>query len=190
MPTVDGRYKVPHFDATAEADAIFREYEVPTTFLRTTLFYEGFAGATGPSRGDDGALVLTLPMAYQKLSSIAVGDIGATALGIFRRGAEFIGRTVSIAGDHLTGEQYASALSDALGEPVSYRPMGWDDFVPRASPSRSRWETRFSTTRRTRSVSSTIGTWPRGVSSIRDCSRSATGLPCTAGTFKFRDCQI
>jgi hypothetical protein len=95
VPTVDERYKVPHFDAKAEADALFREYDVPTTFLRTTLFYEGFAGATGPSRGDDGALVLTLPIAGQKLSSIAVGDIGRTALGIFKRGGEFIGRTVT-----------------------------------------------------------------------------------------------
>ncbi|MGH3642076.1 MAG: NmrA family NAD(P)-binding protein [Mycobacterium sp.] len=95
VPSVDERYKVPHFDAKAEADALFREYDVPTTFLRTTFFFEGFAGGLGPSRGDDGTLALTLPMADQKLSGIAVGDIGRTALGIFRRGAEFIGRTVA-----------------------------------------------------------------------------------------------
>ena len=102
--------------------------DVPTTFLRTTMFYEGFASATGPTRGADGTLVLTLPMADQTLSGIAVADIGRTALGIFRRGAQLIGETVSIAGDHLTGGQYAAALSDALGEPVTYRPMGRDDF--------------------------------------------------------------
>jgi uncharacterized protein YbjT (DUF2867 family) len=134
VPTVDERYKVPHFDAKAEADALFRGYDVPTTFLRTTLFYEGFAGATGPSRGDDGGLVLTLPLADQKLSSIAVGDIGRTALGIFKHGDDFIGRTVGIAGDHLTGEQYAAALGDAIGEPVAYRPASWDDFRAQGFP--------------------------------------------------------
>src|SRR6185312_11492546 len=33
MPTLMGKYKVPHFDAKGEADHIFRELGVPTTFL-------------------------------------------------------------------------------------------------------------------------------------------------------------
>ncbi|KAA0098649.1 NmrA/HSCARG family protein [Mycolicibacterium sp. P1-18] len=134
VPDVDGAYKVPHFDAKGEADAVFREYDVPTTFLRTTFFFEGFAGGLGPVRGDDGTLVLTLPMADQPMSSIAVADIGRTALGIFRRGPELVGATIAIAGDHLTGEQYAAALGDALGEEVSYRPLGWDDFRAQGFP--------------------------------------------------------
>lgn len=134
VPSVDGAYKVPHFDAKAEADALFAEYDVPTTYLRTTLFFEGFAESMGPIRDDDGALVLTLPMADQKLSGISVGDIGKTALGIFTRGTEFIGRTVSIAGDHLTGDEYAAAIGDALGEAVAYRPLGWDEFRAQGFP--------------------------------------------------------
>ena len=134
MPNVDGSYKVPHFDAKAEADALFTEYDVPTTYLRTTLFFEGFAESMGPVRADDGTLILTLPMAQEKLSGIAVGDIGRTAFGIFQRGTEFVGKTVSIAGDHLTGEQYAAALSDSLGEDVAYRPLGWDEFRAQGFP--------------------------------------------------------
>ncbi|MFB1294404.1 NmrA/HSCARG family protein [Mycobacterium sp. pW049] len=128
VPTVEGRYKVPHFDAKAEADSRFVENDVPTTFLRTTMFFEGFAGAMGPMRDERGNLVLALPIADELLSTIAVADIGKTAVAIFVRGHEFIGQTVSIAGDHLTGEQYASALSEAKGEAVAYRPMSWDDF--------------------------------------------------------------
>jgi uncharacterized protein YbjT (DUF2867 family) len=134
VPDVDGTYKVPHFDAKGEADAMFREYDVPTTFLRTTFFFEGFAGGLGPVRGDDGTLVLTLPMADQSMSGIAVDDIGRTALGVFRRGPELVGATVSIAGDHLTGEQYAAALGDAIGEEVLYRPLGWDQFRAQGFP--------------------------------------------------------
>ncbi len=134
VPTVDEHYKVPHFDAKAEADGVFREHDVPTTFLRTTFFFEGFASGLGPSRADDGALVLTVPMADQPLSGIGVADIGKTALGIFARGGEFVGQTVSIAGDHLTGDQYAAALSDALNEPVTYRPIGWDDYRAQGFP--------------------------------------------------------
>lgn len=134
VPDVDGAYKVPHFDAKSEADAMFREYDVPTTFLRTTLFFEGFAGSLGPVRGDDGTLLLTLPMADQLMSAIAVGDIGRAALGVFRRGQELVGATVSIAGDHLTGNQYAAALGDTLGEEVLYRPLGWDEFRAQGFP--------------------------------------------------------
>lgn len=128
VPTVDERYKVPHFDAKSEADQLFTRYGVPTTFLRTAGFFEGFTGPLAPVRNADGSMVLTLPMADQPMSGIAVEDIGKTALGIFKRGAEFIGQTVSIAGEHLTGEEYAAALADAMGEPVLYRPQGWDDF--------------------------------------------------------------
>ena len=134
VPTVGDHYKVPHFDAKAEADGILREYDVPTTFLRTTLFFEGFAGALAPTRGDDGTLKLTLPIADQPMSGIAVADIGKSALQIFKRGNEFLGTTLSIAGDHLTGEQYAAGLSAAYGETVAYRPLTWDEFRAQGFP--------------------------------------------------------
>jgi hypothetical protein len=72
--------------------------------LRTTFFFEGFLRQdTGPARDTDGTLTLTIPMADRPLAGIAVAHIGRTALGIFKRGSEFIGKPVSIAGDHLTG---------------------------------------------------------------------------------------
>ena len=135
VPTVDELYKVPHFDAKGEADELFTKYGVPTTFLRTSFFFEGFAGGLAPVRDASGKLVLTLPIADQPMSGIAVEDIGKTALGIFKRGQALIGKTVSIAGDHLTGEEYAAALSDALGEPVVYQPNSWDDFRALPFPS-------------------------------------------------------
>jgi uncharacterized protein YbjT (DUF2867 family) len=124
VPTVFGSYKVPHFDAKGEANALFTELGVPTTFLQTTFFYEAFIVAgQGPHRDENGELVLTIPMAGNKLALIAADDIGRTALGVFRRGADFIGKTVSIAGAHATGEQLAAKFTAALGEKVVYRPL-------------------------------------------------------------------
>jgi hypothetical protein len=54
------------------------------------------------------------------LSSIAVEDIGKCAYGTFKRGREFINRTVGIAGEHLTGAQMARQLTHALGQEVRY----------------------------------------------------------------------
>ncbi|RZS32277.1 uncharacterized protein YbjT (DUF2867 family) [Herbihabitans rhizosphaerae] len=127
VPTLDdGKYTVPHFDAKAEADEVFGRAGVPTTFLRTAFFFEGFFGFAAPRRDEQGRLVLTLPMAQARLSGIASEDIGKTALGVFRRGAELVGRTISIAGDHLTGAEYAAAISAAIGEPVTYQALGFD----------------------------------------------------------------
>ena len=121
MPTLMDRYKVPHFDAKGEADAAFRELGVPTTFFRTTFYWENLIHfGLGPRRAADGVLDLALPMGTKRLAGIAADDIGQVAYAIVREGAAWIGRTVSIAGDHLTGAEMATALGGALGEPVRY----------------------------------------------------------------------
>jgi hypothetical protein len=56
----------------------------------------------------------------KKLPGIAAEDIGRCAYGIFRNGATWIGKTVGIAGEHLTGTQMAAAFSQALGRAVTY----------------------------------------------------------------------
>jgi uncharacterized protein YbjT (DUF2867 family) len=121
MPTLMGKYKVPHFDGKGEANAIFKELGVPTTFLVTSFYWENFIHfGMGPKKGADGKLAITLPMGGRKLAGIASEDIGKTAYAIFEDGDEMIGKTVGIAGGHLTGEQMAKSLSKALGQTVSY----------------------------------------------------------------------
>ena len=39
MPTLMGKYKVPHFDAKGEADQEFTKLGVPTTFLLTSFYW-------------------------------------------------------------------------------------------------------------------------------------------------------
>ncbi len=121
MPTLMGKYKVPHFDAKGEADEIFRQLGVPTTFLLTAFYWDNliYFGA-GPQRGPDGVLAITFPMDDKRLPGIASVDIGKCAFGIFKRGREFIGKTVAIAGEHLSGKQMADALTQALGQEVRY----------------------------------------------------------------------
>ncbi len=121
MPTLMGKYKVPHFDGKGEANAAFTELGVPTTFLLTSFYWENFIYfGMGPKKGADGKLAITLPMGGRKLAGIAAEDIGKTAYAIFEDGDEMIGKTVGIAGGHLTGEQMAKSLSKALGQTVTY----------------------------------------------------------------------
>lgn len=121
MPTLQGRYKVPHFDAKGEANQFFADLGVPTTFYHTSFYWDNLINfGMGPKRGGNGKLVFTLPMGDKKLAGIAGDDIGKCAYGIFNAGAEYIGMTVGVAGEHLTGNEMAAALSDALGEEVQY----------------------------------------------------------------------
>lgn len=134
MPTLMEKYKVPHFDAKGEADQIFRDLGLPVTFLLTSFYWDNFIYfGSGPQKGPDGKYALTLPMGDKKLPGIAAEDIGRCAYGIFQRGEELIGKTVGIAGEHLTGAEMASKLSKALGlevaynavEPAVYRSFGF-----------------------------------------------------------------
>jgi uncharacterized protein YbjT (DUF2867 family) len=121
MPTLMGKYKVPHFDAKGEADALFLATGVPTTLLLTSFYWDNFIGfGAGPKRGPDGKLLLTFPLGDAKLPAIAVEDIGKAALGVFRRAGEFAGKYVGIAGEHLSGTEMAAGLTKALGEEVRY----------------------------------------------------------------------
>jgi uncharacterized protein YbjT (DUF2867 family) len=121
MPTLQGKYKVPHFDAKGEADALFRQAGVPTTFLLTSFYWENFIHfGLGPKKGPDGRLAIALPIGQGKFPGIAVEDIGRCAYGIFKQGAPLIGKTVGIAGEHLTGAQMAAAMGRAMGQDVGY----------------------------------------------------------------------
>ncbi|MEU3316786.1 NmrA/HSCARG family protein [Streptomyces sp. NPDC006662] len=128
MPTLQDRFKVPHFDAKAEADQFFLDDGVPVTFLRTTFYWENLYGALSPQPAEDGTLEIALPMGDKRLAGIGVDDIGRTAYALFRGGTDFIGATVSIAGEHLTVAEMAAAMTRALGRTVRYRPMSPDAF--------------------------------------------------------------
>jgi uncharacterized protein YbjT (DUF2867 family) len=121
MPTLMGKYKVPHFDAKGEADEEFRRLAVPTTFFLTSFYWDNFIlFGMGPKKGPDGRLALTLPMGDKKLPGIAGQDIGKCAWGLFKRPETFIGKTVGVAGEHLTGTEMAAVLTKHLGQEIRY----------------------------------------------------------------------
>jgi uncharacterized protein YbjT (DUF2867 family) len=126
MPTLQGKYNVPHFDAKGEANAFFAEAGVPTTWLNTCFYWDNLIHfGSGPKKGPDGKLAFVLPMGDKKLPGIAAEDIGRCAYGIFKR-PDLIGKTVGIAGEHLTGAQMAAALSKALGQEVVHNAVSPD----------------------------------------------------------------
>ncbi|MGH8633867.1 MAG: NmrA/HSCARG family protein [Burkholderiales bacterium] len=135
MPTLLEKYKVPHFDAKAEANRAFAQYGVQVTYMLTSFYWESLIYlGMGPKKGADGKLELTLPMGDKRLAGIAAEDIGKCAFCIFKAGFDLLGKTVAFAGDHLTGAQMAAALSKELGQTVSYNPLSPEQFRQLGTP--------------------------------------------------------
>ncbi|GAB4342385.1 MAG: NmrA/HSCARG family protein [Calditrichia bacterium] len=129
VPTLMGKYKVPHLDAKGEANRFFKENGVPTTFLHTSFYWDNLINlGMGPQKGEDGLYYLALPMADKNLAGISVKDIGKCAAGIFKAGKPYINKSVGIAGEHLTGAEMADKLSRALNQTIHYQAIPHEVF--------------------------------------------------------------
>ncbi|TRO67062.1 NmrA/HSCARG family protein [Christiangramia sabulilitoris] len=121
MPTLMGKYKVPHFDAKGEADDYFTNNNVPYTLLFTSFYWENFIYfGMGPQKGEDGELAITFPMSNKRLPGIAVEDIGKCAYNIIKAGDTYKNKIVAIAGEHLTGNEMAEIFTEVYGKKVKY----------------------------------------------------------------------
>lgn len=126
MPVLEGSYRVPHFDAKAEADAFFAG--LPVTYLVTSFYWDNlYTFGLGP-KNQNGQYTWSLPLGNSRMAGIAADDIGTTAYGLFKRGPHYIGETVGIAGENLTLTEMADALSKRLGVPVRYEPADVDAY--------------------------------------------------------------
>lgn len=129
MPTLQDKYKVPHFDAKGAANQFFIDQGVPTTFFQISFYWDNMIHfGLGPQRGEDGTLAISFPIGDKKMAGIGAEDIGHCAFGIFKKGEELIGETVGVAGDQLTGDEMADALTEALGEKVVYNEITPEQF--------------------------------------------------------------
>jgi uncharacterized protein YbjT (DUF2867 family) len=127
MPMLQEKYRVPHFDAKAEANAFFAG--LPVTYLVTSFYWDNlYAFGMGPKMGKDGVYTWAFPMGDSRLAGIAAEDIGKTAYGIFKAGAPYIGKTVGIAGENLTLQEMSDKLSKGLGIRVKYNAVDADAY--------------------------------------------------------------
>jgi uncharacterized protein YbjT (DUF2867 family) len=133
MPFLQEKYRVPHFDAKAEANAFFSG--LPATMLVTSFYWDNlYMFGLAPKKDDSGQYAWAFPMGQAKLAGISAEDIGKCAYGIFKAGQQYIGKTVGIAGEFLTIDQMGQTLAKNLGlgsvkynavEPDVYRSWGF-----------------------------------------------------------------
>jgi len=129
MPTLQDKYKVPHFDVKGEANQFFIAEKVPVTFMLASFYWDNMIHfGLGPKRDENGKLAISFPMGDKKMAGISADDIGKCAYGIFKKGNMTIGKTIGVAGEHITCKDMARALTDALGEDVYYNEISPEQF--------------------------------------------------------------
>ena len=128
MPMLQEKYRVPHFDAKAEADAYFQG--LPNTILVTSFYWDNlYMFGLAPKKDESGTYSWTFPMGNSKLAGIAAEDIGKAAYGIFKAGQQYVGKKVGIVGENLTIAEMGDKLSKGLGiGPVKYNAVEADTY--------------------------------------------------------------
>jgi uncharacterized protein YbjT (DUF2867 family) len=129
LPTLHGNYKVPHFDSKGQVDEVFAKEAAPTTYLLAAFYWDNFIHfGMGPRTGEDGNLVLAMPLGGAKLPGIAAEDVGRCAYGVFKRGESTVGQRIGIAGEVLSGAEMAAKMGRALGRTVNFVDVPFDVF--------------------------------------------------------------
>jgi len=147
MPMLQGKYRVPHFDAKAEADEYFKG--LPVTYLVTSFYWDNlYLFGLAPKKDDKGVYSWTFPMGDAKMPAMAGEDIGKAAFGVFKAGQQYIGKTVGIAGESLSFQEMSEKLSKGLGiSPVQFNAVDADLFRSFGFPGADEYGNMFQTYR-------------------------------------------
>lgn len=125
VASADRNTGLPHFESKWIIEQHIHELGLPFTVLRPVFFMENWEHVREHVLNG----VLPQPLSPDRtLQQIAVDDIGAIAAAAFCNAGKWLGRIVELAGDELTMRQTADAFSLALGRPVDYVQVAWEEF--------------------------------------------------------------
>jgi uncharacterized protein YbjT (DUF2867 family) len=127
--SADRHTGVPHFDTKGKVERHLATLPLPTTILRPVFFMQNLDRQRETVVQTE---VLTLPLKpTTRHQQIAVRDIGAFTARVFAAPERWIGRAIDLAGDALTMEETAAAMSRVSGRSIRYVQMRWRDFEAR-----------------------------------------------------------
>jgi uncharacterized protein YbjT (DUF2867 family) len=107
-----------HFDTKTQIEEHIRNLGLANTIIRPATFMELL---TLPGMGLEQGRFTFFLRPDQAGQFIAVSDIGRIVATIFTAPDRFVGRTIDVSGDELTGAELGRSLSRAAGRTISYR---------------------------------------------------------------------
>lgn len=110
---------VPFFDSKATIENHIKETGLPTTIFRPVYFMFNFSSPDMHAAIMKGTMTMAIKP-DKPLQMLAVEDLGEFVRIAFDHPAEYIGKSMDLAGDELTMSQVASAFSRIIGKTVRY----------------------------------------------------------------------
>lgn len=119
VASADKNTKIPHFDSKHAVEKHLAATDLDWTVIAPVYFMENLFFPQSHDALRSGSFAMPLP-SDRKLQQIALADIGAFGAHVIEQRDAFLGKRIDIAGDELTGDHCAKALSDALDRPINY----------------------------------------------------------------------
>lgn len=113
-----GRTGLANLDTKIDIENHIRSLDITSTIIRPATFMDLF---TLPGMGLSMGLFSFFVHPQQAFQAIAVEDIGRIVSAVFENMQRYADRVIEIAGDELTGQQLAEALTQAAGRPIAYQ---------------------------------------------------------------------
>ncbi len=128
LKTLRGKYKVPHFDAKGEADAVFAAEAADELSAGGVLLGELHLLRPGPTQGRRRATRPGAPARRRQAARHRRGRHRQVCVRGLQTRPSASGQRFGIAGEVLSGPEYAAAFSRHLGAPVTFYDMPFDDY--------------------------------------------------------------
>lgn len=116
----NGELSAPHMDLKYELEEYARSLGIPSTFVHVAFYFDNFFSFFPPQKAADGKYRFGFPQGDTPLAGVAAEDIGGPVAGIFSNPSDFLGKTVGIVGEDLTGHDFAAILTAVSGKEVQY----------------------------------------------------------------------
>jgi uncharacterized protein YbjT (DUF2867 family) len=129
-----GQLEVPHLESKARLEEYARGLGLHATYVHVAFYFENFLNFFPPRRLGDGSFVFGFPQGDAPLAAVAVEDAGGVVAALFNRGAEYRNRTVTVAGDELTCDDYAATMTRLTGERIAFQNIPRDAFAALGFP--------------------------------------------------------
>jgi uncharacterized protein YbjT (DUF2867 family) len=117
VANVEAGIGLGHFESKARIEAHLRTLPLNTTIIRPHAFMEMLVM---PGFGLDSGHFNFFIGSDQPMGLLAVRDIGKCVAAIFADPARFVGTTLNIGGDAVTGRELATLFTEAAGRTITY----------------------------------------------------------------------
>jgi uncharacterized protein YbjT (DUF2867 family) len=118
---------LPHFESKWEIENHIRGLGLPHTIFRPVFFMDNWEVPMLRNMLLGGTLAQPLSP-DRGFQQIAVDDVGGIVAMAFRDRDEWLGRELDLGGDERTMPEIAAAFAEAIGRPVSYVQVPWEDY--------------------------------------------------------------